>query len=170
MDPKLQKLVDEAEIRQVHIRYCRGIDRMDWDLVRSCYHPDAIDRHGAYEGGAEGFIDWAVKLLPNFESTMHFTGNQYVNVNGNVAFAEHYCRAFHRTKAVGDTPATDWVVNIRYVDRFEKRNGEWRIADRMVVFDSERVDPVTSSSAPLSNPQFGRRDRSDPSYKYDVVA
>ena len=51
----------------------------------------------------------------------------------------------------------------------EKRNGEWRIADRMVVFDSERIDPITSSSAPLSNPQFGRRDRSDPSYKYDVV-
>ena len=66
MDPKLQKLVDEAEIRQVHIRYCRGIDRMDWALVRSCYHPDAIDRHGAYEGGVEGFIEWAAKLLPTF--------------------------------------------------------------------------------------------------------
>jgi len=61
MDPKLQNLVDEAEIRQVHIRYCRGIDRMDWALVRSCYHPDAIDRHGAYEGGVEGFIEWAAK-------------------------------------------------------------------------------------------------------------
>ena len=75
MDLKLRKLVDEAEIRQVHIRYCRGIDRMDWALVRSCYHPDAIDRHGAYEGGVEGFIEWAEKLLPDFESTMHFTGN-----------------------------------------------------------------------------------------------
>ena len=71
---------------------------------------------------------------------------------------------------IGDAPATDWVVNIRYVDRLEKRNDEWRIADRMVVLDSERIDPVASSSAPLSNPQFGRRDRSDPSYKYDVVA
>ena len=58
------------------------------------------------------------------------------------------------------------MVNIRYVDRFEKRDGEWRIADRMVVLDSERIDPVTSISAPLSNPQFGRP---DPSYKYDVV-
>jgi hypothetical protein len=142
---------------------------MDWDLVRSCYHRDAIDRHGAYEGSVEGFIEWAQELLPNFESTMHFTGNQYVKVNGNSAFAEHYCRAFHRTKRVGDAPATDWVVNIRYVDRFEKRNGEWRIADRMVVFDSERIDPVSPSSAPLNNSQFGRRDRSDPSYQYDIV-
>jgi hypothetical protein len=113
--------------------------------------------------------EWAAKLLPTFECTMHFTGNQYVKVDGNVAFAEHYCRAFHRTKRVGDAPAADWVVSIRYVDRLEKRNGEWRIADRMVVFDSERIDPVASNSAPLSNPQFGRRDRSDPSYKYDVA-
>ena len=45
MEAKLQQLLDEAEIRRVHIRYCRGIDRMDWDLVRSCYHPDAIDQH-----------------------------------------------------------------------------------------------------------------------------
>ena len=32
MEPKLQQLLDEAEIRRVHIRYCRGVDRMDWDL------------------------------------------------------------------------------------------------------------------------------------------
>ena len=68
MEARLQQLLDEAEIRRVHIRYCRGIDRMDWDLVRSCYHPDAIDRHGAYNGDVEGFIDWAAELLPTFES------------------------------------------------------------------------------------------------------
>jgi hypothetical protein len=80
MDPKLQRLLDEAEIRDVHLRYCRGIDRMDFDLVRSCYHPDGIDRHGdshgAYEGDVEGFIKYAAGVLPMFESTMHFTGNQ----------------------------------------------------------------------------------------------
>ena len=53
---------------------------MDFDLVRSCYHPDAIDRHGAYEGGVEGFIKWAGEVLPLFDTTMHFTGNQYVKV------------------------------------------------------------------------------------------
>ena len=42
----LQMLIDEAAIKKVHLRYCRGIDRMDWDLIRSCYHPDAIDDHG----------------------------------------------------------------------------------------------------------------------------
>ncbi|MEI6002085.1 hypothetical protein H3V53_34635 [Paraburkholderia bengalensis] len=32
-------------------RYCRGIDRIDWDLVRTCYHPDAFDEHGSSGGG-----------------------------------------------------------------------------------------------------------------------
>jgi hypothetical protein len=73
LDSKSQELQDKAEIREVHMRYCRGIDRMDFDLVRSCYHPDAIDRHGAYEGGVEGFIKWAGEVLPLFDTTMHFT-------------------------------------------------------------------------------------------------
>ena len=169
MEAKLQQMLDEAEIRRVHIRYCRGIDRMDWDLVRACYHPDAIDRHGAYNGDVEGFIEWAAELLPNFESTQHFTGNQYVEVHGDLAFAEHYARASHRTKPEGDKPAMDWVVNIRYVDRMERRNGEWRIADRVVVLDSQRSDPVPGGQAPLDNANVGRRDRDDPSYRYQIV-
>lgn len=169
MEPKLQQLLDEEEIRRVHIRYCRGVDRMDWDLIRSCYHPDAIDRHGAYEGGVEGFIKWAAELLPDFECTQHFTGNQYVKVDGDVAYAEHYAQAIHRTKPNGDTPAMDWIAFVRYVDRMERRNGEWRIADRMVVLDSQRSDPVPGDSAPLADFHVGRRDKDDPSYKYGLV-
>ncbi|MGF6382445.1 nuclear transport factor 2 family protein [Paraburkholderia sp. CNPSo 3155] len=169
MEAKLQALLDEADIRRVHIRYCRGIDRMDWDLVRSCYHPDAIDRHGAYNGGVEGFIEWAAELLPQFESTQHFTGNQYVEVQGDVGFAEHYAQARHRTRPDGERPAMDWVVFIRYVDRMERRHGEWRIADRMVVLDSQRSDPVPDGQAPLENSNVGRRGKEDPSYGYRIV-
>ena len=168
MDAKSQELQDKAEIREVHMRYCRGIDRMDFDLVRSCYHPDAIDRHGAFEGSVEGFIKWAGEVLPLFDSTMHFTGNQYVKVEGKVAFAEHYAQAFHRTKPADGKPAADWIVNVRYVDRLEKRDNEWRIADRIVVYDSERTIPVSTDSAPLGDWNYGRRDRNDPSYEYGL--
>ncbi len=169
MDARLQALLDEAEIKKVHIRYCRGIDRMDLDLVRSCYHPDAVDRHGAYEGDVDGFIKWAEALLPEFDSTTHFTGNQYVKVEGDVAFAEHYAQAFHRTKAKDGHLASDWVVNIRYVDRMEKRNGEWRIADRVVVYDTDIIHPVAAGTPSLTTWNFGRRDRDDFSYKYGVA-
>ena len=49
MDPRLSRLLDRNEIEEVVLRYCRGIDRRDFDLVRSCYHPDATDRHGSFD-------------------------------------------------------------------------------------------------------------------------
>jgi hypothetical protein len=55
------------------------------------------------------------------------------------------------------------------VDRMERRNGEWRIADRVVVLDSQRSDPVPRDLAPLENFTVGRRDKKDPSYKYQIV-
>lgn len=158
----LQRLLDEAAIKKVHLRYCRGIDRMDWALIRSCYHPDAIDDHGEYVGGIDGFIEYCQAGCPTFLSTTHFTGNQLVEVNGDAAWAEHYARAYHRV-CKEDGSEVDLVVNARYADRFERREGEWRIARRTVVVDSDRVDPVIESWVPETQ-RRARRDRLDPSY------
>jgi ketosteroid isomerase-like protein len=163
MEEELRRLVDEAEIRKVHMRYCRGIDRMDWELIRSCYHPDAIDDHGEYVGGIDGFIDYCKAGCPTFVSTTHFTGNQLIEVDGAVAWAETYARAYHRVAGKDGEPDKDLVVNTRYVDRFEKRAGEWRIAHRKVVVDTDRVDVVTERWVPDSQLR-SRRDRTDPSY------
>lgn len=138
----VQQLLDEAAIRRVHLNYCRGVDRRDWDLVRSCYHPDAVDHHGPYSGGVDGFISWAVKFVDTVVSTTHFVGNQIVDVDGNTAWHEAYCRAYHRMKATDSTPAADYVVNLRYLDRMEARDGEWKISDRLVVHDSVRWDAL----------------------------
>jgi ketosteroid isomerase-like protein len=164
MEEALQRLLDEEAIKKVHIRYCRGIDRMDWDLVRSCYHPDAVDDHGDYVGGVDGFIEYCKAGCPNFLSTTHFTGNQLVEVAGDVAWAEHYARAFHRVPPDEDGVMKDLVVNCRYSDRFERRDGEWRIAHRVVIVDSDRVDPVGEHWVPDAQLR-GARDRSDPTYR-----
>lgn len=60
LDPRLQRLLDEAEIREVMCRGARAIDRLDMELLRSCYHPDAVDDHGVYVGDVEGFIAFVV--------------------------------------------------------------------------------------------------------------
>jgi hypothetical protein len=48
-------------------------------------------------------------------------------------------------KATDRTPAVDYVVNLRYLDRMEARNGEWKISDRLVVHDSVRRDVVVDT-------------------------
>ena len=160
----VEQLIDEAAIKSLHLRYCRGVDRLDWVLVRACYHPDATDDHGSYSGGIDGFIAWAAAGLPRFESTTHFTGNQLVEVDGDTAWAEHYAIVYHRRAAGPDGPAADLIANVRYVDRVERRAGDWRIAARIVVVDSEKVEAVDATWLGDRH-QRGRRDHSDLSYR-----
>lgn len=165
MDQALQELLDENEIKKVHLRYCRAIDRRDFDLLKSCYHEDAIDDHGSgeYVGGLDGFIEYCITGTMNFVSTTHLTGNQLVEVKGDTAWAEHYGRAYHRV-ANPDGTLKDLVCNTRWVDRFERRNGEWKIAKRVIVVDSERVDPVDEGWTDPAQLR-GARDKTDPSYE-----
>jgi hypothetical protein len=169
LDADIQRLADEAAVRDVHLRYCRGIDRRDWDLVRSCYQPGAIENHGPYNGGFEGFVDVAKEALETCESTSHFTGNQLVEVDGDIAWHEAYCRAYQRLRPTEAARETDWVVNFRCFDRMERRDGRWGIAKRTVIVDTERRDPVLAPDADGPAWHFGRADSRDLSYEREVA-
>ena len=163
VDVKFQQMLDRDEILQVIYRYCRGIDRLQMDLVRSCYHPDGTDDHGDYRGGIDGFIDYLRGALAVWEHTNHFVGNVLIEPQGEVVRAESYAVAYHRRAAQGDKPARDFVAGIRYVDDFERRDGEWRIAARVCLVDWTRTDPVAPDgwTRPETFTQ-PRRDRTDP--------
>ncbi|MHB8465968.1 MAG: nuclear transport factor 2 family protein [Acidimicrobiales bacterium] len=139
---RMADLLAQGEIRDVLFRYCRGIDRRRYDLVRSCYHADATDDHGDYAGGLDGFITHAETNLPRFVRTMHFLGNILIEVEGRRARSEAYCLAFHHLRANDRKPARDFVVGLRYVDDFEDRGDGWRIASRVCVFEWTRIDAV----------------------------
>ena len=147
---ELARDVAENAIRRTLYRYCRGIDRRDFELVRACYHPEALDDHGDYIGGVDGFLDYAQSTLRRFERTMHFLGNILVDVELPADFArsEAYAIAYHRLRASETKPLRDFIVGLRYVDDFERRDSGWRIANRVCVFEWSRIDPV--SDGPFS--------------------
>src|ERR1700759_1112968 len=98
MPKTVDDLLAEAEIKDVHIRYCRANDRRDEALMRSCFHPDAvIELHEPL--GVEAFIALGRQILGQFTVTWHNTGNQLVEVEGEVAWAEHYTTSSHRIAA-----------------------------------------------------------------------
>jgi SnoaL-like domain len=144
----LETLEADYQIRQVLGRYARGIDRKDRDLVRSCYHPDATDQHLTYSGSAEGYIAglWS---KDRFRTTHHHLGSPYIQVSGDVAQVETYCTSSHIVRRDEEGPERAWILWVRYEDRFEKRDGEWRIADRVVRFDGDLVVPVSETLIPL---------------------
>ncbi len=162
----LDGLVADRAIRDLVLRYCRGIDRMDRELVRSCYHPDARDSHGTFEGGREEFLDWVWRVLARYTMTMHYVANQLVEVDPGDpvrARSEAYGMAIHRTE--GGEPRGNLTTGFRYVDEVTWRpEGGWRILRRRAVTEWVRVDrpddwwPIPPGSL------VGRRDRTDPLY------
>jgi len=152
---------DELEIRQVLGRYARGCDRLDMDLVRSCYWDDATEDRGRYVGDVDGFVDWLRGQLEGFIGTWHQVAPPYLEFDGDTAWSESYSLAMHRYRD-DDGKEASRLIPSRYCDRFEKRDGEWRIARRIGVY--ETVLMVGTAPSLDAEPR-SRRDRDDPSYQ-----
>ena len=153
-DPALQALLDRDAIRECIYRYCRGIDRCDEAALRGSYWPDATDNHGAYKGSASGFIDIALVKLREAERMVHFVGNLSIELRGSQAAVETYFLAWQRDPAPGGGQQESFLAG-RYVDRFEKRGDEWRVAERMVVYDW--VQPMGAAPTASEAQRFGLR-------------
>lgn len=136
----VQALLDREAIRDCLNRYCRGIDRADEEALRSAYWPDGRDCHGAYRGSATGFIEQALPRLKAGGRRVHQITNVSVELHGDVAAVES---SFIALQSGAAAPTLETFLCGRYVDRFEKRNGQWRVADRTVVYDwiEERTRP-----------------------------
>jgi ketosteroid isomerase-like protein len=146
---KLTELMDREAIRDCLYRYCRGIDRADEAALRSAYWPDAIDRHGAYSGAAEGFIQFAVEVFKTNPRNIHQISNILIEFrSAGDARVESYFNALQRGAGKGGVVRQVLLAG-RYCDAFEKRGEEWRVAHRTVVYDwiEEQTPPEGSEEA-----------------------
>ena len=159
----LDDLLAERAIRQVLARYCRGIDRYDLALVRSCYHDDAVDEHGSFTGGPDEYVAWVGRLLRRYAMTMHVLAGSSIERTGDVALVETYGLSFHRSgpEAAGDAKL-NLMTGFRFVDRFERREGAWRIAHRVAVTEWSRVDDEPGRWPVPAELRHGTRDATDP--------
>jgi len=166
---RLEHMLARDEIREVLARYARGVDRADADLLKSCYHPDAIEEHGGnYTGNAFEYVDGAVPRIRLMEPMQHLLGTSHIEFDGNVAHVETYLWTFARFTAAGQ--AMDTFTGGRLIDRFELRAGHWKIAHRRTVFDWNRDTPSSEGwclgrfDPAKPGMHLGRKDTSDLSY------
>lgn len=191
MDPSLLKQLretaDRSEIANLLGLYCRAIDRLDVDLLRSVYHPDAVDDHGAMKLNAHEFAAKIVAMLGAMcESTLHTVTHSVIEIDGTRATAESYFLATHSIAA--SAPAIEqwfgpaylaeqraagtlglrheYVCMGRYLDELEQRDGKWRIARRQITNEwaTSRPECRVSEGVPGAFSVEGRRDRMDPAY------
>ena len=131
-DQIFHDLLAEREIHRVLLRYCRGVDRADEAVIAACFHPDARDDHGNWLADGASVARHIVDVIrPGTARAMHFMGNALIEVEGDTAFAESYILAFRAFDR--DGVAHNRTRAVRFIDRFERRDAQWRISERVVV-------------------------------------
>ena len=147
-DSFLDELEARLAIEDTLKRFSRAVDRKDWAAARATYHDDAIDEHGFFSGPAGELIRIVERLHEHQDHSMHFLSNILIEFAAHDrALVETYVLVFQRftAQADGAKPGTAGMRRFgmaRYLDRFEKRGGEWRVAHRVLVFDDNQEEPL----------------------------
>jgi hypothetical protein len=130
---EIQQLLDKQAITEVLYRYSRGVDRCDRSTLSTVYWPDAQDDHMVFQGSGDALLDYLSTAVLHMR-TQHRVANILIEFDGaTAARCESYVVAFHNMAV--DSGREDVIFGGRYLDRFEKRGHEWRIAQRQLVMD-----------------------------------
>ena len=153
----VEQLSDIECIRDATKRYCRGVDRLDEDLMKSAYWPEATDDHGVFVGNAMEFVEMCMISHLRWRSTNHCIFNHCVELDpdGVHARGEAYnvTLLFQEDADVLDT----WYG--RYLDVYEKRGEEWRILERVCVHEGTTTEPVSKMGIDAPSFRQGSFDR-----------
>lgn len=161
MEDKIDELWARQQIFELMVRWCRGVNRCDADVIAGLYWEDGTDDHSElFRGSGSDFARYSVvSQLRDFTGTNHFITNHLVEFDRNdksIAYGETYCFVSARTETL------ELTAMARLLDRFECREGEWRIAHNQVLWDWRKSEPLKMPEGP--DLQGGSRDHRDPSY------
>jgi hypothetical protein len=167
MDARLEALLDKQAIEEVAMRYSRTLDWLDADGQASCYWPDAEIDYGFYSGDGEGWTPVVMEVEMVAARRWHLCGGLLVSLKGDRASSE--CYGFTVSCAENDSgDKQDSLFGGRYLDEWEKREGEWRILKRRYILDFTYQLPhglEDLSEAGLSLPVLQIRQPGHPDYR-----
>jgi hypothetical protein len=129
----VRQVDDHNRIAQLIYRYAQGIDRRDWDQVRSCFADDAVADGSRTTAPIEEYLAAVRPGVEYYPTTMHFMGNQIIEVDGDSAQAETYAVAYHwKGEPAGSDHPENLIVGVRYHDTLARRGAGWIIVRRQV--------------------------------------
>lgn len=172
-----ERLADRAEIADVVNRFCHAVDRHRWDLMASVFHEDGTSPFLGRDRTWRQMVDQARVSMAALERTQHQTGNMLFSFDGDTAEVETYVTAYHRVPSTapreafwgGRSEAYDGIAGGRYVDRFERRDGRWRIAEHRTLLEWRHDQAVAEGPLAQASPS-SRGQRGDADASLPVVA
>jgi hypothetical protein len=155
---------DRFAIQDLAALYMRGLDRLDSALLEAQFWPEAMCEYGIFSGSPAEFAAFCMAALAGHDCNQHMLGQHLIDfTSADEAYGEVYYQAYHRTTDEAGAKR-DLIIAGRYVDRYERRGGVWKIAYRSELVDWLRDDPA--SDAMLAGAPFilGARKPADPLY------
>ena len=147
LEREFRDVQDRLAIKETLLRYARGVDNRDFAAVRACFIKEAVVDGSLGNTTIEEYCESLRVELAAYQGTMHFIGNQYVEVGGDQATLSSYAVAYH---CVGREPSErDLIVGVRYLDEFRRSEDTWLIERRKVqpVFVGARFVPRQGGGA-----------------------
>lgn len=161
---RLQDMIDRQDIYSCLTRLSRGADRLDREAFLSAFHADAVVDVANFVGPPSQLYDWAEAVGSTSVLEHHYLLNHSCEIEGDVAHAETYFLYTAR-----NLEETNSMAGGRYIDRFERRQGVWKIAFRynMIEWGGTLVPgPVPFGDKPgLRTNGVPGRGKEDPSYR-----
>lgn len=187
----LEELADREAVRQAIYTWFRAVDRVDEELAYRAFWPEATMEGVGPKRPARDFIPALLgpdgRFRHGYTHTNHYALNILIDWRGETAEAETYAIAYHRLprdrealertlgprfQELGGDPDRDYdlTVGLRYMDRFEKRQGVWKVAAKKLILDWTRAGlyaGLTQGGMFAALPHHARRgDRSDATYDW----
>jgi hypothetical protein len=123
---RVEQLLARQDILDCLIRFSRGMDRFDKALFIGAFHSDATIAAGEFVGGPDELYEWARALHESGQTaTHHNLLNHSCDIDGDTAHTETYYLFVGRNR-----DDSNWMAGGRYVDRLERRDGQWKIVLR----------------------------------------
>ena len=168
-DARIDAMLDREAIRDALSRFSRGMDRFDREAFMSAFHDDAEMAAGPFVGSVGDCWDWAVPMHEEGQLlTHHSLLNITIDLDGDTAHTETYYMFVARNR-----DETVVLAGGRYIDRFEKRGGDWRIALRTNIIEwatlPPAIPPPFSDVPDIALNGVSSRGKDDPSYFRPLV-
>lgn len=166
MRAKLREIIDHYEITNLIGQYCRGIDRMDAELMASVYAQHSWDDHGSVKASGPEFVSHVIGLMKAGASVLgtHMLGQTLVKITGDEAGAETYFLASSRKRLENGKEVLNQLAG-RYIDTLVREDGCWKIKHRVCTRDWSISLPIDMDWMAGEDFEPGRRSGEDASFK-----
>ncbi len=158
-------LKDRLAILDCIARHARGHDRHDVELLTNAYHEDGIDEHGHAINPGPRYAEWANAVHSAGASLhTHNITTHICEIDGDVA----HCESYVIVGLLNKDGKSSRLISGRYIDRMERRDGQWRIALRRSTVDMLIAGDASILQLPVFKQQGytkGLADKRDVSYQ-----